>query len=181
MSAKREGYPPKPGDPLARRTVAIAALCALLALPAAAADPVREVHGSSDAYAEPGIALAWGVRRGTDEATTRVKLRVVADPGRYPRVAVTGRDPFTQAERSVLAPAATAALADLAMPRSHFADFPRTELRFYGTGSIADAPRVVVYFLGLPDTTPEFATDAALDRYLDERIARVRGAAGDKP
>lgn len=181
MSAKREGYPPRPGDPLARRTVAIAALCALLALPAAAADPVREVHGSSDAYAEPGIALAWGVRRGTDEATTRVKLRVVADPGRYPRVAVTGRDPFTKAERGVLAPAATAALADLAIPRSHFADFPRTELRFYGTGSIADAPRVVVYFLGLPDTTPEFATDAALDRYLDERIARVRGAAGDKP
>jgi hypothetical protein len=168
-------------DRSGRAALAVAALCAMLALPVAAADPVREVHGASDAYAEPGIALAWGVRRGADEATTRVTLRVVADPGRYPRVAVTGRDPFTQSERSVLAPAATAALADLTMPRSHFADFPRTELRFYGTGGTAEAPRVVVYFLGLPDTTPEFATDAALARYLDERIARVRGAMEGKP
>lgn len=155
----------------------IVALGCVLALPAVAADAVREVHGSSDAYAEAGIALAWGVRRGADEATTRVTLRIVADPARYPRVEAAGRDPFTQAERVLLAPTATRGLADLVIPRAHFADFPRTELRFHGTGGTA----VVVYFLGVPDTTPEFASDAALDRYLDERIARARSAAGGKP
>ena len=65
------------------------------------ADAPREVHGAADAYAEPGIALAWGVLRGADEASTRVMLRIVADPARYPRLAVVGRDPFTQAERVV--------------------------------------------------------------------------------
>lgn len=156
--------------------VAVALGCAALP-PATAAETTREVHGSADAYAEPGIALAWGVRRGADEATTKVTLRIVADPARYPRVEAAGRDPFTQAERVLLAPAATRGLADLAIPRAHFADFPRTELRFHGTGGAA----VVVYFLGVPDTTPEFASDAALDRYLDERIARARSAAGGKP
>ena len=55
------------------------------------ADAPREVHGAADAYAEPGIALAWGVLRGADEATTRVTLRIVADPARYP--APRGRRP----------------------------------------------------------------------------------------
>ncbi|MBK7794218.1 MAG: hypothetical protein IPJ62_18125 [Betaproteobacteria bacterium] len=85
----------------------IVALGWALTLPAVAADAGRTVHGSSDAYAEAGIALAWGVRRGADEATTRVTLRIVADPARYPRVEAAGRDPFTQAERVLLTPAAT--------------------------------------------------------------------------
>jgi len=144
-----------------------------------AAEPAREVHGAADAYAEPGIALAWGVLRGADEATTRVTLRIVADAARFPRVAVVGRDPFTQAERVVLAPAPTAALPDLAIPRAHFADYPRTEVRFIGPDA-SDAPVVVVYYLGVPDTTPEFANRPALERDLGERLARARATAGDK-
>ena len=146
---------------------------------AQAAPPAREVHGAADAFAEPGIALAWGVLRGADGATTRVTLRIVADPARFPRVAVVGRDPFTQAERVVLAPAAAAGLPDLAIPRAHFADFPRTEVRLIGPGA-SDAPVMIVYDLGVPDTTPEFAAAAALERDLGERLARARATSGDK-
>jgi hypothetical protein len=138
-----------------------------------AADLPREVHGSADAFAEPAVALAWGVLRGADEATTTVALRIAADPVVYTRVAVVGRDPFTQAERPLLAAAATAGLPDLAIPRSHFADFPRTELRFFRTAADA-APALVVFYLGVPDTTPEFAQARQLDAYLGGRIARAR-------
>lgn len=166
----------------ARRWAQLALAAASLALAAGgapAAPPAREVHGAADAYAEPGIALAWGVLRGADEATTRVTLRIVADPVRFARVAVVGRDPFTQAERVVMSPAATAGLPDLAISRAHFADYPRTEVRLIGPGA-SDAPIVVVYYLGVPDTTPEFAAAAALERDLGERIARARKTSGDK-
>ena len=64
--------------------------------------------------------------------------------------------------------------------RADFADFPRTELRFYGSAAQADAgvPSLVVFYLGVPDTTPEFATEANLNAYLVDRIARARAAAG---
>ena len=162
----------------ARLALALAWL-ALAAGGAPAAETAREVHGAADAYAEPGIALAWGVLRGADEATTRVTLRIVADPARFARVAVVGRDPFTQAERVVLAPVAAAGLPDLAIPRAHFADYPRTEVRLIGPGA-SDAPAVVVYYLGVPDTTPEFANRPALERDLGERLARARATAGDR-
>jgi hypothetical protein len=162
-----------------RVVAAIAAWLVMSAGVAQGADAPREVHGAADAYAEPGIALAWGVQRGTDEASTRVTLRIVADPARYPRLTIVGRDPFTQAERVVQAARPTAGLPDLAIARAQFADFPRTELRFFGPGG-AEVPIVVVYYLGVPDTTPEFAAAAALDRDLGERIARARAATGEK-
>ena len=39
-----------------------------------------EVHGSADAYAAPGVALAWGVLRGADERATVVVVRIVWVP-----------------------------------------------------------------------------------------------------
>ena len=100
----------------------IVALGCVLALPAVAADAVREVHGSSDAYAEAGIALAWGVRRGADEATTKVTLRIVADPARYPRVGAARPDPSHPAQAG--APPAQGAPGP-ARPRVPGPPFPR--------------------------------------------------------
>ena len=34
---------------------------------------------------------------------------------------------------------------------------------------------LVVYYLGVPDTTPEFTGEEALQRYLDEALAKARG------
>jgi hypothetical protein len=146
-----------------------------------AAGPAREMHGMSDAFAAPGVALAWGVLRGAGDSQAVVDVRFAVDPMTYPRVVVVGRDPFSSAER-VLAASPTPGLTDLRVPRSNFARYPRTEFRFYGTAARepAETPKLVVYFVGVPDTTPEFANEARLDASLTERIVRARGAAGAK-
>lgn len=146
-----------------------------------AAEPPREMHGMSDAFAAPGVALAWGVLRGTGDSPAVVDVRIAVDPMTYPRVVVVGRDPFSSRER-VLAASPTPGLTDLRVPRTSFARYPRTEFRFFATAAAepAETPKLVVYFLGVPDTTPEFPNEARLDASLSERIARARGAAGSK-
>ena len=162
-------------------------VCALplatIALPAHAADAVREIHGMADAFAVPGIAIAWGVLRGDDESTTVVALRIVADPARFAAVAVTGTDPFTQATVTLVPQTPVSGRMQLQVPRAHFAEFPRTEVRFQAAAPDSpSADSVVVYFLGVPDTTPEFASRAALDASLADRISRASSApAGNKP
>lgn len=148
---------------------------------AAAAAP-REAHGMADAYAIPGVTLAWAVLRGTTEAMTVVTIRVAVDPARYPFVAVAGIDPFTQQRKPVLPATAVAGSIDVRVARAHFADFPRTELKLYDSAAAAqaDAPALVVYYVGVPDTTPEFATAPAQDAYLADRIARERAKPGGK-
>ena len=139
-------------------------LMALLTSTAQAAD----VHGASDAFAGEGVAIAWGVLRGANEESTLVVVRVAADAKRYSRVEVAGIDPFTRDTKIRLAASALGASLDVRLPRSGFADHPRTELRFSG------AELMTVYYLGIPDTTPEFASAAALDAHLAARMARLR-------
>jgi len=146
-----------------------------------AAEAPREVHGRADAFAAPGAALAWGVLRGVSETATVVVVRVVTDPASYPWIAVSGSDPFTQRKQPLLPATRSAGITEVRSPRAHFADFPRTELRFYESAATAqqDMPAMFVFFLGVPDTTPEFETEDKLQAYLNDRVARLAG--GSKP
>ncbi|HTS21193.1 MAG TPA: hypothetical protein VMN79_05210 [Casimicrobiaceae bacterium] len=147
------------------------------------ADAPQEVHGSGDAYAARGVALAWGILHGADEASTQVVLRIAADPQVYPLVAAVARNPFSGKERGLQPPTSTSAPVELRVPRALYAEFPRTELRFYGSQAAlaAATPALVVFYLGVPDTTPELMTEANLEAYLADRISRARAAGGTKP
>jgi len=162
--------------------LALALAGAGMAERAIAADPAQTVHGSADVYAAPGIALAWGILRGASETTTIVVVRVTADAQAFGSLEVVGVDPFTQKTERRLVPTALKDTVDVKVPRAQFADFPRTELRFFASASpsASDAPKLVVYYLGIPDTTPEFPTDAALEKYLAARLNSARESQGSK-
>ena len=154
-----------------------ALLCTLLFCTFSFAQDTKEVHGSGDAYAAAGVTVAWAVLRGADEASTEVVLRIRADSQAYAAVAAVGKNPFSGQER-VLQPATPPkGSIDIRVARAQYADFPRTELRFYTAASPA-TPALVVYYLGVPDTTPEFKDAAKLDAYLTDRTARA--AAGTR-
>lgn len=154
--------------------IAIVNLAPTLATGAAAAP--LEAHGALDAFAGDGVAMAWGVLRGKDDASTLVVVRIDADPSRYRAVGVVGIDPFTKASQPIVAAAALAGTRTVRVPRARFADLPRTEWRFYASAEPAagDAPALVVEYHGVPDTTPEFDDEAKLAASLAERIARAR-------
>jgi hypothetical protein len=154
-----------------------------LALAAAAAhaapDVTRgttELHGVADAFANPGVALAWAVLRGPTDAATTVELRIETTAPAYAFVAADGVDPFTQERRGILPPTPVGSGLDVHIPRAHFAAFPRTEFRFFASSDAEGAvpATLVVYYLGVPDTTPEFPTAAALAAYLADRLVRER-------
>ena len=151
----------------------------LASVAAFSAEPTREVHGAGDAYAAPSVALVWGVVRGATEASTTVVVRIVADPAVYAAIAVTASNPFSQKSSEILRRGPLSARTDVRVPRSQFADTPRTEWAFYPAGA-PEAPALVVFYLGVPDSTPEFASDAALDAYFGDRFARMRAAPGGK-
>lgn len=168
-----------------RRATLVAAAALALAAPALAQPTAaREAHGAHDAYVGEGVALAWAVLRGRDDASTRVIVRVEADPERYRAIAVSGVDPFTRASVALVAPTEVSGPVDLAIARSGFADHPRTEWRFYAERrpDAASPPALLVYYQGVPDTAPEFVDPGRLQDYLSQRLGRARDAArGGRP
>jgi hypothetical protein len=164
---------PRYGLVTSLRVLAGLAITSLLAL-AATTSVGAERHGTSDAFAGDGVAIAWAMLRGASEESTFVVLRVAAEPGRYARIAADGVDPFTKERKAIVAPRALAGRIDLRIARKSFGDFPRTELAFFDDKPGASpTPALVVYYLGVPDTTPEFASDAALDAYQNDRLSKL--------
>ena len=155
----------------------------LLSGAASAADAPREVHGSADVYAAPDVALAWGVLRGANEAATTVVIRVVTNPQAYPWLAVAGIDPFTKAEQLLQRATASSGTIDVRIPRAQFADYPRTEVRLFSSPAAAQSgpPALVIFYHGVPDTTPEFTDASKLDAHLAARIAQARATGGKTP
>ena len=135
-----------------------------------------EVHGSSDVYATPDVALVWGVLRGASDADTMIVMRIATDASTYRLVGVYGINPFSKAEQPLQPTVALDRSVDVQVPRTRFAELPRTELRFYATAEDARAgsSKLTVFYAGVPDTTPEFDDRRKLDAYLDDRITRAR-------
>jgi hypothetical protein len=133
------------------------------------------VHGADSLFVAPTVKIAWAVQKGASEEATSVVIRVVNSAGAYRQVRLDGVDPFSK-NRKVLVPVRPlAGQIDLSVPRSGFAEYPSCEIHFYrGDAPVADqAPSLIVYYLGVPDTTPEFPTAQAMDAYL----ARMLGIA----
>jgi hypothetical protein len=135
-----------------------------------------EVHGSLDAFAAPGLALAWAVLRAKADAAAEVVVRVDTDPKVYGSLSVAGVDPFSKASQALVLLAPVDGTRMVRLPRSTFADLPRTEWRFYTspTARASDTPALLVYYQGVPDTTPEFNTESQLAASLAQRIERVQ-------
>ena len=146
-------------------------MCALLAALASSAAAQQIVHGENSIFASAGVRLAWAVQRGRSEAETLVIVRVTADAD-IRAVRVDGVDPFTK-DRTVFAAARPLdRAADLAIPRAQFADHPSSEFHFFVSmdDAAANKPKLTVFYLGVPDTTPEFADQAAAEAYLDKML-----------
>lgn len=159
---------------IAPRALLVGALVCAVAL-ARAAEPV-ELHGASDAFTTPGVTIAWGILRGATEDDTVVVVRIAVEATDFTHVAVDAVDPFTQRRQGLLTGRPVADVIELRSPRSRYADLPRSEVRLFRSADAlrANSPALVVYYLSIPDTTPEFSTAAALGVYLDDRIATLR-------
>jgi hypothetical protein len=144
----------------------------LLILPTPAPAEGQEIHGENSSFVGQGVAMVWGVLRGVREDDTQAVLRIAPAGGAYVAVSIDGVDPFTQARRVLLARSPLGASLDVRTPRASFADLPRREIHFF-SGAETAGPALTVYFMGLPDTTPEFTSEAALHAYLGETLAKL--------
>lgn len=152
----------------------LVALAWLAAASPAAAQPLV-VHGADSVFAAPDVVIVWAVLRAAVEAETEVVIRVAAAP-RFLTLSADAVDPFSGVRRPVVAPRPLGGMVEIRRRRAHFADLPRLELHLHdkaGVGGAANAA-LTVYFLGVPDTTPEFTSESGLRAYLDETVGRVR-------
>jgi hypothetical protein len=145
------------------------AVAFLLSPIAAAAQQGRVVHGADSIFAGSGVKIAWAVCRGATEAEALVVIRIVLADASYRFIRVDGVDPFSKDHKVFVGVRALDRETDLAIPRAQFADHGSTEMSFFANAEDAggNRPKLVIFYLGVPDTTPEFASRREAEAYLD--------------
>lgn len=168
--------------PSCRRRCAIhaaALLVAALCMPAGAgrvAAQGQKVHGAESIFASDSVAIVWAALKGTTEADTMVVIRIVNKTREYAYVSVEGLHPFTKARTTVVDGLALDEWVDVRSPRPSFVEFPSREIHLYRTAAAwrAKSPTLTVYYLSVPDTTPELASEASVLSYFSTALARTR-------
>ena len=129
------------------------------------------LHGENSIFTSPSVKLGWAVQRGASETDTLVIVRVIADAG-HRFIRLDGVDPFTKDREVLVMARPLGGAADLSIPRASFADHPSTEFHFFASAedAAANRPKLTVFYLGVPDTTPEFAERAQAEAYLDRML-----------
>lgn len=156
----------------------------LLVWPVSAPGQGHEIHGANSVFAGEGVAIAWGILKAAVEDQSQVILRIIPLGKPVAALRIEAVDPFTQKRDVVLAEQPLEDRLEVRSLRGNFADFPRREIQLYRTAADRQAqrPNTTIYYLGVPDTTPEFTSEAALSAYLDKALAKVRAAAqGQRP
>lgn len=160
----------RPTLTLLRRGAAIVVLAAVFAPPlvrGAAAQAVA-VHGADAVFVSPDVGIVWAVLKepASDKAT--VWLRIVSLSQQFSHLSIDGVDPFSKQRQRLAAGLLLKAEARVPADRAGFSELPSRELHFYRSEAEwkADQPALTVFYLGVPDTTPEFLSRAQLDGYL---------------
>jgi hypothetical protein len=150
--------------------------CALLAFVAQSASTAEIVHGANSLFVAPSVKLAWAMQRGATEEQTRVVVRVVNTASAYKSIEMVGVHPFSKSQKVMIPRQAFGGEVDLSVPRSGFAEYPSSEIHLFKADAAAAAgePDLVVYYLGVPDTAPEFVTPQQVGDYLAKMLASAK-------
>ena len=145
----------------------IAALFFVLGNAQAQAAP-ESLHGADGIFVSPDVAIVWAVLKQPSGDKATVWLRIVNSTRKFSHVAVEGVDPFTKKREPIEVGIRLEASALIASDRDTFSDLPSREVQLYRSAADlrASKPTLTVYYLGVPDTTPEFSTRAAMDEYF---------------
>lgn len=173
------------GPAIERRRILLAVALALSCGPlatAASGERGREIHGESDVFSAEGVAIAWAILRAANPDDATVVMRIAKDDSRHPSLGVVAVDPFGGQSQSVRAPAPATGPVDVKSRRGRFGDFARTEVRLYASSrpGPSEPPALTIFYQGVPDTAPEFDSEAKLRAWLEERIARLRANQGER-
>ena len=130
--------------------------------------PRESLHGAHEVFVSPDVAIVWAVLKAPTGDKAAVWLRIVNSTRKFSHISIDGVDPFSKKRERIDPGMPLQAEARVQSDRDTFSDLPSREVHFYRSEADlrAELPTLTVYYLGVPDQTPEFSSRAALGEYF---------------
>jgi hypothetical protein len=135
---------------------------------------IKEIHGADSSFRTDDIGICWGMLRGAPGSDVQVIMRIrslTEGSVPYSDYAVQAVHPLTQVTEWVVTRRPLEKINDLSTPREVFRQLTGRRIFFYKPSALD--PELSVFYLGIPDTTPEFIDAAQLEHYFDVTFKRL--------
>jgi len=152
-------------------------ICLCLVRPPAFAQ--REYHGADSAFEKEGIMILWGILKGKDEESSWVYIKILSPAGgqgRFQVFSVEAVDPFSNEKEWVVREQRLEKENLVRSARSSFTEKTVRRILFFGNMRNVEEgiPDMVIFYRGVPDTTPELLSKKELETYFDQALERLR-------
>ena len=152
-------------------------IIAFNAFSASLACPEKEHHGADSVFEEEGIIILWAILKGQDEASSWVFIKIIHSGG-YPFqfYSVEAIDTFSKEKEWVVKGKKLEKENMIKSIRTSFRDKTSRRILFYGNREALEKekPDMTVFYMGVPDTSPEVLSEKEMDSYFEKALKRVK-------
>jgi hypothetical protein len=136
-----------------------------------------EYHGADSVFEKEGIVILWAILKGQDEANSWVHIRIINSGGNpFQFYSVEAVDPFSKEKDWVVKGKKLEKDNIVKSVRTSFRDKTSRKILFYQDMEAVgkETPAMTVFYLGVPDTSPEVLSEKEMDNYFEKALERVK-------
>jgi hypothetical protein len=139
----------------------------------------KEYHGADSVFRMEGVTILWAILKGSDENSSWVYTRIINNRdgnGSFQCFGVEAVDPFSNKKEWVVKGEKLQKENLVKSIRSSFKDMTGRRFLFYRSIKDFDEgrPAMIVYYMGVPDTAPEFISEKKLEDYFGKAVERLK-------
>jgi hypothetical protein len=142
--------------------------------------PVRgqeEHHGADSSFQLRNLVILWGILKGPDEDRSWVCIKIIrtgSEPGPWTSYRLEAMDPFSQDKEWVTPREILGKENAIKERRSSFRDKTGRRIYLYPGQGAEEKPTTIIFYQGVPDTTPEFLTEKEMEDYFGRAMMRIK-------
>ena len=136
-----------------------------------------EFHGADSVFEKEGIIILWAIFKGPNEESSWVYIKIV-NSGKNPFqiFSIEAVDPFSKEKEWVVKGKKLEKENLVKGNRTSFRDKTARRIFFYRGAEAFEKenPDMTVYYLGVPDTSPEVLSEKEMEGYFEKAIERLK-------
>ena len=137
----------------------------------------KEFHGADSVFEREGITILWAILKGPTEESSWVYIKIInSEKNPLQIFSVEAVDPFSKEKEWVIKRKKLEKENLLRSNRTSFRDKTARRILFYRTMEAFEKenPNIAVYYLGVPDTSPEVLSEKEMEDYFEKALKRLK-------
>jgi len=136
-------------------------------------------HGADSVFEADDMAVFWAILKGPDVRSSKVYIDIVflnGNESHFKNYQVIASNVFSDEEELVVDLTTLEESNLIVQEDESFSQMSKRRLLFYGPDDPIDKPGMEIYYIGVPDTAPEFRELEQVQAFFDHSLKMIQSS-----